>query len=459
MADISQTLDSIEHIVVLILENRSFDHMLGCCQQLYPTLEGVNPTAPARTNSDGSTSYPQEPGAARILSHDPRHETSDVLFQLEGPNAGFVKNFAQAYPQSTTAERAEIMKYHALDALPALHTLARNFTICDHWFASVPGSTWTNRLFALSGTSLGRVQMPTGLLTLNLHWYDQPTIFDRLNEQHISWKVYFGDVPSSLLFVHQWEPQNAVRYRPMTAFYEESAGPAEEFPAFCFLEPSFFSPGANDDHPVHDVWEGEALIANVYNALRANAQLWSSTLLVIFFDEHGGFYDHVAPPAAIPPDHHQEEYSFTRLGVRVPALLMSPWVAPGVFSDVLDHTSLLKFLIDKWRLRGLGNRTETANTFSSALLADPRNTPSALSLPGGVPSPIVRRGLERLNEHQSALVGLSHLLETMTSADPHLIAARSRQLLSHPQSQIDVAMDRVDSFIAQQRAKANTLAP
>lgn len=452
MVDVPLPQDAIDHVVVLILENRSFDHMLGCCQQLYPTLAGIDPTTPARTNSDGATSYPQAAGAARILPRDPRHETPDVLLQLEDHNGGFVKSFTQAFPHSTAAERAEVMKYHALDTLPALHTLARHFTLCDQWFSSVPGSTWTNRLFALSGTSLGRVQMPQGLLSLNLHWYDQATIFDRLNEQGIPWKIYFGDIPSSLLLVHQWEPHNAARYHPMTAFYEDSAGPAEAFPAFCFLEPSYFHPGATDDHPPHDVWDGEALIAHVYNALRANAALWASTLLVIFFDEHGGFYDHVEPPTALPPDHHQEEYTFTRLGVRVPALLVSPWVATGVFSDVLDHTSLLKYLIDKWRLGSLGNRTARARTFASALLAQPRDTPLTLPLPEAQPT-VMQGEPERLNAHQSALVGLSHLLETMTHEDPHVIAARSRYVLSHPQSQIDVAMERVESFLAQQRVK------
>ena len=452
MADTHPSLDSLQHIVILTLENRSFHHMLGGCQQLYPTLAGINPDAPARTNSDDSTSYPQSPGATRILPHDPMHEARDVRMQLAGHNGGFVKNFAQAYPHSTTAERAEIMKYYALDTLPALHTLARYFTVCDHWFASVPGPTWPNRLFAMSGTSLGRVTMPNGLFNLNLHWYDQPTIFDRLNEQRVSWNIYFGDVAVSLLFVHQWEPYNVVRYRPMTEFYRDSAGPAEAFPAVCFIEPSYFHPGANDDHPPHDVLAGEALIANVYNALRANPRLWASTLLVVFFDEHGGFYDHVEPPAAIPPDHHQEEYTFDRLGVRVPAILASPWVAPGVFAEVLDHTSLLKFLLDKWHLGSLGNRVAQAQTFASIILAQPRDTPLALPLPGAQ-LPIHSVAPERLNEYQTALVALSHLLESMTEEDPHVIAARSRQVLSHPQSQIDVAMERVESFLAQQRAK------
>jgi phospholipase C len=115
------------------------------------------------------------------------------------------------------------MKYRPLGGLPAIHALAGDFTICDHWYSSVPGPTWCNRLFALSGTSLGRVSMPNGIMNLNFHWYDQATIFDRLNEKAISWKVYFGDFPLSLLFTHQWEADNAARYRPMTEFFRDVA--------------------------------------------------------------------------------------------------------------------------------------------------------------------------------------------------------------------------------------------
>lgn len=166
--------------------------------------------------------------------------------------------------------RAEIMKYHALGALPALHALAQQFTVCDRWFSSVPGQTWTNRLFLMSGTARGQVDMPGGLMDLNLHWYDQTTIFDRLNERKKSWAVYHGDTPLSLLLTHQWEPANAARYRPMRHFFTDVAGPQDKFPEFVFIEPAYLDPGANDDHPSHDVLAGEALIASVYNALRAN---------------------------------------------------------------------------------------------------------------------------------------------------------------------------------------------
>jgi phospholipase C len=139
------------------------------------------------------------------------------------------------------------------------------------------------------------------------------------------------------------------------------------FPAFAFIEPKYFGADQNDDHPPHNVFKAEKLIADVYNAIRSNATLWASTLLVVVYDEHGGFYDHVEPPAAVPPDDHREEWTFDRLGVRVPALLVSPWVGARVEKTLFDHTSLLRYLTDKWALGPLGARTAQANSIAVAL--------------------------------------------------------------------------------------------
>jgi phospholipase C len=444
--------DPIKHVFVLALENRSFDHMLGACQAAKPAIDGIPAGAAPRTNAYAGKDYPQASGASRIVVEDPRHETPHVLVQLKpdaaGSPGGFVEDYATAYPMLNDDGRAEIMKYHALDALPALHALAQNFTVCDHWFSSVPGPTWTNRLFLMSGTALGRVGMPGGLMDLNLHWYDQTTIFDRLNERKKSWAVYHGDTPLSLLLTHQWEPANAARYKPMRHFFTDVAGQEDKFPEFTFIEPAYLDPGANDDHPSHDVLAGEALIASVYNALRANEELWRASLLVVVFDEHGGFYDHVQPPAAPPPDHHQEEYRFDRLGVRVPAILVSPYAANDVFNEELDHTSLLKYLIDKWHLGPLGQRAAQANTFAQALGGTLRtDTPPVISsVPAGL-SPVPAPPHRPLNDHQSALIGLSHALESMAEEDPAVIAARSKQVITGPQSQIDTAVDRVEAFL------------
>ena len=447
--------DPIAHVIVLTLENRSFDHMIGACQATKPEIDGIPPAGPPRSNPFQGRTYDQQDGAARIVADDPRHETPHVLVQMKPdsagtPNSGFVEDYATAYPMLTDDARREVMRYHARGALPALHALAENFTVCDRWFSSVPGPTWTNRLFLMSGTSLGRVTMPGGLMDLNLHWYDQPTLFDRLNERSREWAVYRGDTPLSLLLTHQWEPENLARYKPMRDFFADVAvREPGSFPAFAFIEPAYMEPGANDDHPSHDILAGEALIASVYNALRANEPLWNASLLVILFDEHGGFYDHVAPPAAIPPDHHQEEYAFDRLGVRVPALLVSPFAANAVFKQPLDHTSLLKYLIEKWQLGPLGERTANAASFAAALQG-PRRTDTPASIPS-VPAQLAYPAApprQPLNDHQTALVALSHALESMTGEDPAVVAARSRQLLTGPQSQIDAAVERVDAFLA-----------
>jgi len=436
-----------------MLENRSFDQMLGCFQQIYPELDGIASRPPARQNADDDgNSYPQVAGAARVMAKDPNHDHPDVLQQLAGANGGFVRDFARTYPQSSSTDRAEIMKYHDLHALPALHALAENFTICDHWFSSLPGPTWPNRLFVHSGTSLGRVTMPEGIMNANLHWYDQPTTYDRLNERRIPWKIYFGDVPQSLVLVHQWAPRNMINYHHMQRFYEDVGGRESEFPAYVFIEPTYYPPGTNDDHPPHDVMDGERLIADVYNALRANEDLWRSTLLVILYDEHGGFYDHVSPPATVPPDHHQEEFAFDRLGVRVPALLVSPYAAKGVVNTVFDHTSLLKYLLDKWQLGSLGDRTAQARTFADKLVRAPRDdTPRTIPGPSTAGGVVAWAPRTQLSSHQAALFGLTHLLESMTGAQPYEIAARSSHVLTGPQSQIDVAVDRVEGFLAQQR--------
>jgi phospholipase C len=376
-----------------------------------------------------------------------------------GAMSGFVTNYQGFFPTATPAELAEVMKYHDRGTLPALHALAESFTVCDKWFSSLPGPTWPNRLFIHSGTSLGKVTMPDSVFNLNWHWYDQTTLYDRLNAAGRTWRIYYGDVPQSLVLVHQLEPGNAFHYRKFQHFFTDAAAldAVEKFPEFCFIEPAYNHPGANDDHPPYDVMSGQGLIAEVYNALRANEQLWNSTLLLIVYDEHGGFYDHVAPPPTVPPDNHHSEYTFDQLGPRVPAILVSPFIKPGVFSEQLDHTSLLRYLTDKWNLGPLGARTTQAKSFAgvigSTLRTDTPKTipamPASGKLPPQTPVPVPAT----LTDQQQALLGLSHLLETMTTTDPATTVARNRHVLSGPQSQIDVAMDRVEDFLGEAAAK------
>ncbi len=457
--------DPIEHIVVLMLENRSFDHSLGALQPHFAAkgiaMDGIDPSQPPRRNFvQAGPPFEQRvltpPHMQASLSMpDPMHEASNVKLQLGGPNAYFVLDYALTYPKSARLQRELIMNYHAAGALPALHTLATSFTVCDRWYSSVPGPTWTNRFFAHSGTSLGRVEMPKGVFEPNLHLYNQDTIYDRLNEKDIPWRIYYGDIPHSLLLTHQLKPSNAWRYSRFSNFTKDAAGPAAEFPAFVFIEPSYMGEDANDDHPPHDVMRGQRLIASVYNTLRKNEELFRSTLLVVTYDEHGGFYDHVAPPAAVPPDQYTYEYDFKRFGVRVPAVLVSPWVDANVSSTPFDHTSILRYAIDKWGLGPLGNRTAAAQSIGSAIrrTGNPRrDIPSALSV-SRTRAATVRggRGPRRLNENQEGLLLFSEYLEATRTRGRAMRPMRGTAPLSR--ASMGEAVARVDRFLQELAAR------
>jgi phospholipase C len=448
--------DPIEHVIVLMFENRSFDHMLG----ILPGVDGVDLADPRgnRESLDPSARVYRQAPVATTIDLDPPHDVGDVRTQLtaDGSCGGFVIDFAHEYPNSTPGERQEVMNYFPRGAVPALHALAEAFTVCDRWFSSVPGPTWTNRFFVHSGTSLGKVAMPSGAFPLQWHFYDQTTVYDRLNDAGKEWRIYYGDVPQSLLLVHQWAPQNAARYRPMNSFYTDCQADAAAFPALAFIEPSYFGAGQTDQHPATDVRVGDGLLARVYNAIRANDALWRSTLLLILYDEHGGFYDHVLPGAAVPPDEHHDEYSFDQFGVRVPAVLVSPWVKKGVLSSVFDHTSLLRYLSDKWALGPLGLRTAAANSFAGAVGATLRtDTPASLPV-----TPAHRlaapRPAHELNEFQQALLGFTQVLDVKTLEPADHKVVRLAQILEGPGSQADVARERVENFLAQQRRLAAT---
>ena len=301
--------------------------------------------------------------------------------------------------------------------------------------------------------------MPNGMHDPNIHVWDQTTVYDRLSEKGISWKIYYHDFPHSLLLVRQLE--HPFGYSRMDTFFQDAKGQASEFPQYSFIEPAYFEPEENDQHPPTSITKGEVLLAQVYNGLRANAELWSSTLLVIIYDEHGGFYDHVSPPSAFPPDTHAEEYTFDRLGVRVPALLVSPWVKAGVISTILDHTSLLKYATEKWDLGSLGNRTAFANSFGEEFqtLSSPRtDTPSSIAVPQIAPSPALMAGPPTpLSQHQQALIAYAQYLESRMAhlEPPETIVRRMVAQAEGPENQTSIAKERVERFLELKRLGAN----
>jgi phospholipase C len=429
MADEWKT--GIKHVVLLMLENRSFEHMLGDIQKV-PAKDRFDAAKP-KVNTWNGHDYPQQLGAARQLPADPHHEYADVLLQLAGGNSGFVAQYGRTYPNLTPAQLAEVMKVHGHGSLPVLHPLADTFAVFSHWHACLPGPTWPNRLFALSGTSLGRAKMPTGILNLNLHLYTQDTLFDRLNEKKISWRVYHDDFPLSMLFVHQLEPSNASRYDSIHQLYIDATKPPDQFPTFVLVEPAYMGSYPTDDHPCHDVMGGE------------------QTLLFVVFDEHGGFYDSVVPPATIPPDEHHEEFDFKQLGLRVPAVLVSPWAANTVIDTPLDHTAFLKFLTDWWGLGPLLARTANwGQTLQPAFLPKPTNLgpQQLIGLPKLQPT-----AAEQLNDHQAAMVALSQAIEAQGEDSAVVVAQRATRALAGAEDQTQVALERIHSFIAHQKSK------
>jgi len=447
-----------DHVVVLMMENNCFDRMLGWMSELHPGLEGIDASHP-RSNPDGQggPAVPQAPTTARNIDRDPKHYLANSIAQWDGgSNNGFVADFVRNHPNSTAEERAEIMGYYPRGFLPALHTLAEQFVVCDHWFASLPGPTWMNRLFAHSGTSLGHVSEPGSLFSSKLHLYNERTLYDELSDAGVPWRIYYGDVPQSLVLTHQFE--HLGNYRRFGKWAGDIA--AGDLPAYTFIEPSYFGPNQNDQHPPHDVMRGDALIAEVYNALRGNADLFARTLLIVLYDEHGGFFDHVPPPATVAPDQHTEHFAFDRLGFRVAAVLISPRLDPGFVSTVFDHTSLLRMAGGLWPgVHPLGLRALQANDpiASLTLRATPRtDLPEAPMAPDIQPA----RPVAMLEGFKASLFGMSHSLESMIEHAGHRggLMARAHEALEDGLSQAGLATDRIAAFVEERASPGGLVA-
>src|SRR5579862_6046297 len=372
-------LSAISNIVVLMLENRSFDHMLGF---LYADSGNVTPTGQAfeglkgtESNSDGKGGtvnvYKIDPSGAYAYftpGADPGEGYTATNSQLFGTaaapnpavatNSGFITDYAYTLGWQSKESgwsilpgtvATDIMGMFTPTMLPVLSGLARGFAVCDQWFSSAPTETLPNRAFACAGTSQGHMDDKTKTFTA-------PSIFGLLTKHKLDWRIYGYDA-DPLTRMDFPDTTNA----PETHFGLfkdfQAAAAAGTLPPYTFLEPSWSSTG-NSQHPNYNVALGEQLIHDVYYALR-NGPNWSKTLLIITYDEHGGCYDHVAPPlGAVPPDDSAGEdgFDFKRFGVRVPTVLVSPLIAPGTVFRVpahsvpLDHTSILKTVEQRWNL-------------------------------------------------------------------------------------------------------------
>jgi len=403
-------LSSVEHVVVLMLENRSFDHMLGF---LYSSARNMSPTGQPFEGLTGTESNPDasgqpvtvfriEPTTANAYfmpGADPGEgymATNDQLFGSDNapasssavpPMTGFVKDFAytlgwQSHGSGWTilpgTVANDIMGCFTPEALPVLSALAKGYAVCDHWFSSVPTETMPNRAFACSATSQGHMDDKTRTFT-------SPSIFGLLGQHGLSFGIYgYNAEPLTRSTFTDIASSAGGTIGKFTDFQAAAAGGT--LSAFSFLEPEWSSTG-NSQHPAYDVALGEQLIHDVYEALRGGPA-WPQTLLVITYDEHGGCYDHVPPPAgAVPPDNTAGEFGFdfTRFGVRVPTVLVSPLIAAGtVFrvpagSTPLDHTSTLKTVQQRWGLPALTARDAAAPSFADVLTLATARTDDVLT--------------------------------------------------------------------------------
>jgi phospholipase C len=401
-------LAGIDHIVMLMLENRSFDHMLGF---LYTEQNNVSPSGQPFEGLTGKESNPDGNGNAvqvfRINADTPNayfmpgadpgegyFATNSQLFgNTNAPssapatsNQGFVTDFAYTLGweakesgwkivPGTTAN--SIMGSFTPETLPVLSALARAYAVCDHWYGSVPTETLPNRAFVCAATSQGHVDDKTKSYTC-------PSIFGSLSTANVSWSIYGYTQPP--LTRHNFsDTLNAddSHFGLFTDF--QAAAKAGTLSSYTFLEPSWGEDG-NSQHPVGDVALGEQLIYDVYTTLR-NSPNWNKTLLIITYDEHGGCYDHVAPPwNATPPDQSVGEngFDFARFGPRVPTLLISPLIAAGTVFRVgdnetpLDHTSILKTIETRWNIPALTARDQAACDVGNVLTLTTPRTDNAL---------------------------------------------------------------------------------
>ncbi len=368
-----------------MLENRSFDHMLGYSE--IPGVDGVwdkKCSNPDKNGKQWPTTGDAEPAGELP---DPGHDYADVVTQLYYPHdQGDVsaldpsmQGFVASYDLYNKPKPQNVMNCFRPQSLPVLNALAKEFAVCNRWFSSIPGPTLPNRLFAHAGTSKGRLDLSAEEFNIS------PTIYEALDCANVSSTIYADGWTAAATFWNLMEYQDEY-FGTLDDFYQDCYD--NNLPGYCFLEPRYSSGivdgtyrPQDDQHPDSDVTEGEQLIYSIYKAIRSNRKVWESSMFVIVYDEHGGLYDHVAPPKAIPPRPQDvstdPKFGFDRYGVRVPAVIVSAYTRKVVCNDLLDHTSLIatarKLLTGHYQDNFLGNRAMAANTFDSVLnLTTPR---------------------------------------------------------------------------------------
>ncbi|HZZ80218.1 MAG TPA: alkaline phosphatase family protein [Gemmataceae bacterium] len=409
---------SVTHVFVLMLENRSFDNLFGMSG-----IPGIITEAPGNKNTFQGIDYPVQKGAPFSMPTDPGHEFDDVVVQLAGVDAQYppggdyptINNsgFAASYATTTTegpvpgaANIGDIMKcFDTSVQLPVIYQLATEFALCDHWFSSMPGPTWPNRFFVHGASSAGLDHSPSKDQVaawegnpLGGFTYPNGSIYDALNHAGIAWRIYNdtnGPLVGRIPQVTSLKGVSFLRVHPLARLGQDLQG---SYPyRYTFIEPNYGNiandtyAGGSSQHPMDSVIGGEKLIKTVYETIR-NSPLWLNSLLVITYDEHGGFYDSIAPNNAVAPDDgasdqlNNSKFTFKQYGVRVPAVIVSPLIPKGVVDHtVYDHSSIPATLERLFGFPALTQRDAQANDLQGLLtLSTPRDTPTTLNNPASV---------------------------------------------------------------------------
>ncbi|KAK1437044.1 hypothetical protein QVD17_02829 [Tagetes erecta] len=381
----------IKTLVILVMENRSFDHMLGWIKKTRPDIDGLTGNEYNHVNaSDPLSTKLYVSNDAVFVDSDPGHSIQAIREQIFGsgfespgsesdpaPMSGFVQ---QANSMGVDWMNRTVMSGFEPGLLPTYGALVNEFAVFDRWFASVPASTQPNRLYVHSATSHGASSNVRKDL---INGFPQKTVFDSLDENGLTFGIYYQNIPATLFFKSLRKLKFITNFHEFDLKFKYDAKKGK-LPNYVVVEQRYFDVNlfpANDDHPSHDVAVGQEFVKEVYETLRASPQ-WNEMALLVTYDEHGGFYDHVSTPLDHVPNPDgivgPEPYyfRFDRLGVRVPTLLISPWIEKGTVIhepsgptpySQFEHSSISATVKKLFNLDSnfLTKRDEWAGTFES----------------------------------------------------------------------------------------------
>jgi phospholipase C len=354
------SMPEIKHVVVLMMENHSFDNFLGMVPFRVPGRESVDgftlkhgQPINANPDTDGHPVLARPMSSpCQLVGHPGQDWNASHLAYGDGRNNGFVK-----------ASGPVAMRFWDETDLPFTYSLVKHFPMGQRYFCSVLAQTYPNRRFLFTGTA-------SGMVATNAQTFSTPaangTFFDRLDAHKIEWANYYGSLASALIIPGFLSAARKPRVKKITEFYTDAA--AGRLPAFTMLDPQYTT--TSEENP-QDIQVGEEFVARVVKTLM-HAPTWKNTALFITYDEHGGYYDHVPPPAAIKPDSIAPipapgypplaPGTYNRYGFRVPLVVVSPWARANYVSHVVqDHTSITAFIERKWNLPAMTFRDANAH--------------------------------------------------------------------------------------------------